>query len=387
MKGLPDIRLARAGAPGSALLRRQARLSALKRPAYPPLKPRNVPLVHRFRHLQQDQQHHGEPMSNATTAPNSSIPEEFTLEQMSDIRERVRMISETGNGYSQNRIAREAEMSSATLSQFLGDTYKGNLQNTAVKIAKWLNTYDAASSSESLPTAPAWVDTPTSKRIMGDLRYAQIAADLVLIVGAAGIGKSKTIVQYQATSPNVWHVELSAATGSLLAALEEIALKVGVRDYARSAAHLQRAIAERIRGTGGLLAIDEAQHLTVQAMDGIRWFNDKCGVGLVFMGNERVYTQMTGGNRAAYLDRLYSRVGKKTLIKRSAQGDADAIIKAWGIDDARCRDRIRDIAARPGALRVLNKVLRLAATYAQASRKAICCDAISQAAHELGVFE
>lgn len=327
-----------------------------------------------------------------TTATNitpisNAIPEEFSVEQMSDLRERIRKIAESGAGYSQSRIATETGISTATLSQFLGGTYKGNLQGTAQKIGRWLNSYEAQSSTESLPAAPSWVDTPTSRRIISDLRYAQIAADLVLIVGGAGIGKSKAIEQFAAISPNVWHVELSAATGSLLAALEEVAIKVGLRDYSRSAAHLQRAIAGRIRNTGGLLVVDEAQHLTVQALDGLRWFNDKCGIGLVFSGNERVYTQMTGGNRAAYLDRLYSRVGKKTLIKRSAQGDADAIIKAWGIDDAGCRDRIRDIAARPGALRVLNKVIRLAATYAQASRKPICCDAIGTAARELGVFE
>lgn len=321
------------------------------------------------------------------TSITSAIPEECSVEQMSDLRERVRKIAEAGAGYSQSRIANETGISTATLSQFLGGTYRGNLQATATKLIKWLNTYDAQSSTESLPAAPSWVDTPTSRRIINDLRYAQMAADLVLIVGGAGIGKTKAIEQYVAIAPNVWHVEMSAGTGSLLASLEEIAIKVGLRDYSRNSAHLQRAIASRLRNTGGLLVIDEAQHLTVQALDQIRWFNDKCNVGLAFSGNERVYTQMTGGNRAAYLDRLYSRVGKKTHIKKAAQGDADAIIKAWGIEDAGCRDRIRDIASRPGALRVLNKVLRLAATYAQASRKPICCDDISSAARELGVFE
>src|SRR5690606_1845671 len=129
--------------------------------------------AHYFRHHPQDQREHMTHAMNA--AASNSIPEEFSQEQMSDMRERVRMISEAGNGYSQNRIAREADMSGATLSQFLGDTYKGNMQATAMKIAKWLNAYDAQASTESLPMAPAWVDTPTSKRILGDLRYAQVA--------------------------------------------------------------------------------------------------------------------------------------------------------------------------------------------------------------------
>ena len=93
---------------------------------------------------------------------------------------------------------------------------------------------------------------------------------------------------------------------------------------------------------------------------------------------------MVGTNRAAYLDRLYSRVGKKIHLKKTVDGDADALIKAWGIEDVSCVNRVRDIASKPGALRVLNKVLRLAATYAQAANRPVCCEDIHAACRELG---
>lgn len=313
--------------------------------------------------------------------------EQLNSDAIEAIRDRVRRICEAGNGYSQARIAKEVQISTATLSQFLGGNYQGNVLSIALKVRQWLDLLAERQNNEELPAVPRWVDTPTSRRILNDLRYAHLARDLILIVGGAGIGKTKAIEQYASITPCVWHVEMTAATGSLVAALEEIAIVVGEREYARSGPYLQRAIAKRIRNTGGLLVIDEAQHLTVQALDQIRWFNDSCNIGLVLSGNDRVYTQLTGGNRAAYLDRLYSRVGKKTHIKRVGAGDADAIIKAWGIDDSATRDNIRDIASRPGALRVLNKVLRLAATYAQAKGKRISMDEISAAARELGVFE
>lgn len=312
---------------------------------------------------------------------------QLDMDTTEEIRERVRRICEAGNGYTQSRVAKEAGISSTTLSQILGGTYQGNVTANIIKIKQWLSLYDERANNEELPEVPRWVDTPTSRRILSDLKYAHLAKDLILIIGGAGIGKTKTISQYAAVTPGVWHVEMSAATGSLVGALEEIAIAVGVRDYARTGPYLQRAIAAKIRGTGGLLVIDEAQHLTVQALDQIRWFNDSCDIGLVLSGNDRVYTQMTGGNRAAYLDRLYSRVGKRTHIKRVTAGDADAIIKAWGIGDSLSRNGIREIANRPGALRVLNKVLRLAATYAQAKAKSIGSEEIALAARELGVFE
>lgn len=376
---LPDARQQRAGMPGSRLARWTTRIDAKRRSPLPPLRPNSIPLVHHSFTKEA-------PMTNITPL-HSPQAGEINEEQMSDLRERVRVIAESDKTLSQARIAKEADVSSATLSQFLGGTYAGNMQKVAQRVQSWLQAYDEKQSSGGLPAGPEWVETPTSQRILGSLRYAQLAADIVLVVGGAGVGKTRTIARYATTAPNVWVVELSAATGSLINALEEIAIAVGLRDYSRSAGYLQRAIAARVRGTGGLLIIDEAQHCTVQALDGIRWFNDKCDIGVVFSGNERVYTQMTGGNRAAYLDRLYSRVGKKIHIKRSTQGDADSIIAAWGIDDMKCRERIRDIAAKPGALRVLNKVLRLAATYAKASGRGICCDDILASARELGVFE
>lgn len=360
------------GKPGIQFALRKEKLAALRREPLPP-----QPRIHPKRECH--------PM-NAVLSPKPE-PQELTPEQMTDLRERIRIIIRDDSTYSQARIAREADVSPTTLSQFLGGTYAGNVQNVARAVVKWVNALDARYAAGALPEGPAWVSTPTSEKITATLRYAQMAADIVLIYGGAGIGKSKTIDRYRRTAPNVWHVELSAASGSIMGMLEMIAEAIGVRDYVRSANHIERAILARIKGTGGLLVLDEAQHLTVQALDEARVFNDKGGVGLVLCGNERVYSQMTGGNRAPFLDRLYSRVGKKIYLRRSLVADADKIIAAWGIDDSPCRDAVRAIAGKPGALRVLNKVLKLAATYAKAKGRAISCDEITHAATELGVFD
>lgn len=321
---------------------------------------------------------------NVTALPN--MTNDLSPEQLADLRERIRVVAQDDPTYSQARIAREADVSGATLSQFLGGTYAGSVQNVARKLQTWLQALDDRKTAGKLPEGPEWVPTPTSEKILAGLRYAQMANDLVLIIGGAGLGKSKTIQRYGKIAPNVWHVELTPATGSVMSCLQEIAIALGLRDLTNSAAYLQRAIFTRVRGTGGVLVLDEAQHLTVQALDQVRAINDQAGIGLVLCGNERVYTQMAGGNRAPFLDRLHSRIGKKILLKRATTGDADAIIAAWGIEDSPCKEAIRKIASTSGALRVLNKVLRLAATYAQANNRRIGCDEIKHAAIELGVL-
>lgn len=325
------------------------------------------------------------PRPALAAVPSAAVTaDDPALLDLADLRDRIRAIAEDDKSYPQSRIAKEAGVSSTTLSQFLGGTYAGNNAKVAGTLATWLGAYAERLATGGLPQGPEWVGTPTSEKIIAGLRYAQMANDVVVIYGGAGLGKSKTIARYAQTAPSVIVVEMTPSTSGVLACLEEVAIAVGLRDYSRQAAFLHRAICSRLRATNGLLVVDEAQHLGVQALDQLRGIHDRTNIGLALVGNERVYTQMAGSNRAAYLDRLYSRIGKRIHLKRASEADADAIVKAWGIDDAACRHRIRDIAAKPGALRVLNKVLRLAATYAQAGNRRVCCDDIQAAWRELG---
>lgn len=360
----------RSTTPGASLTKRKNLLAKMKRqpltPQQPYLPKETFPM-------------------NVTTLQTPQL-DEITPEELSNLRDRIRAVAEEDKSYSQARIAREADLSTATLSQFLGGSYGGNLQNVGRKLTNWIKALDERNSTGQLPEGPEWVKTQTGDKIIAGLRYAQMAGDVVLICGGAGVGKTKAIDRYRKSNPNVWHVELTPATGSVLTCLQEIALAMGLRDLTNSSAYLQRAIFAKARGTNGLLVLDEAQHLSVPALDQVRAINDQTSIGLVLCGNERVYQQMSGGNRAAYLDRLYSRIGKKIVLKKATVADADAIIAAWGIEDTPCKEQIRSIAATPGALRVLNKVLRLAAIYAKANNRRICCDSIKYAAQELGVL-
>ena len=371
MTALPDRRLSTGGRPAARLARR---LAYREHRAQVDARMKSTFLPGPY-HMERNQ---SAALSVVTESLHNATADD------ADLRARIRAIAEDDDSYSQARIAKEAGISGTTLSQWLGGTYGGNNANTEGKLRVWLEQYELAQANGGLPVGPEWVETPIAKKIIGGLRYAQLAGDIVLIYGAAGVGKSKSMVRYMQSAPNVFYVEMSPATGSLLSCLEEIAIGIGLRDYTRHAAGLMRAICARLRGTNGLLILDEAQQLGLQALDQVRSIHDKTGIGLALVGNERVYTQMAGSNRAAFLDRLFSRVGKRIHLKHSSDADADAYVKAWGIDDAGCKARVRDIARRPGALRTLGKVLRMAAAQAQAENRAMCCDDIQAVWRELG---
>lgn len=233
-------------------------------------------------------------------------------------------------------------------------------------------------------SAAGWVSTPTSEAIVATLHYAQVACDIALVYGGAGLGKTCSVRHYMAKSAHVFHVELSPATSGVRGCLEEVAIAVGVRHEGRGANAIHREVCRQFRGRRALLVLDEAHLLGYQALDQVRCLHDQGRVGIVLMGNEQVYSRMAGSDRAAYLDRLFSRVGKRLHLRRAADADSDALAIALGVEDAEARALLRTIAARPGALRAVDRVVSLALAYAEGAAETIGAEHIRAAWGDLG---
>lgn len=270
-------------------------------------------------------------------------------------------------GLTQGQAAKAAGLSSATLTQLLNGTYNANPETQVGKLAKWLDALAEKQAQPAMPPAPDWTETPTSNRVLAALGYAQMAADVAVIYGGAGLGKTTSCKEYRRRFPSVWIATMTPATASVATALEEVCFALGMKSPPQGSARMQREILRRIADTNGLLIIDEAQHLSVQALDALRALHDATGIGLALVGNEAVYTSMTGGNRAAYLDRLFSRIGKRVKLVRATQADVSNLAAALGVstDDKKAQKLLGQIGAQAGALRSVVKVLRLATMHAQ----------------------
>jgi DNA transposition AAA+ family ATPase len=301
-----------------------------------------------------------------------------------ELRDQMHSVLAANPRLTQVAISREIGVSPSAYNQWTKGVYAGDNPGIEAKLRIWLDALAARRAAGArMPAAPEWIPTPTAQRIIGALSYAQGAGDIAVIYGGAGLGKTTAIRHYVSASLNVWHVTMTPASASIVTALEEICATLGLAETG-GAAKLFRAVVKRVRGTGGLLVIDEAQHLSVAALDQIRSIHDATELGIALVGNQQVYARLTGGNRAAYLDRLYSRIGKRLSLGQSTDKDIEAVIAAWSIDDTKCRSTLLDIARRPGALRTLTKVLRLASSYAVAEKKPVGCQHISKAWRELG---
>lgn len=262
---------------------------------------------------------------------------------------------------SQATAARDAGIPESTFSLWLNGAYKGDNTKIGGMVQRWLKAREErASLAAVLPTAPDFVVTPTAQEIWIRLQIAQTMAGLCVIVGGPGIGKTMTLERYARDIPNVWLVTMDPSTAGVGTCLREIVDELRLPE--KSGSGLVRAIGGFLKGKGALLMIDEAQHLSITALDTIRTIRDKYQVGLVLCGNETVYARMEGDRSKLNLAQIFSRVGMKMpVVRRKPQtGDVDALLTAWEITAQPEIKFLRAVAGQPGALRGMTMTLLMA---------------------------
>ena len=295
----------------------------------------------------------------------TAVPEEVDpMAAMQDLRVQVQAEMDA-ESLPQATVAREAGVSPAQVNGFLHGNYAGDIKAAAERIYKWLKMrQDRKAQARTLPSAQGWVQTPTAKRVMACLLFAHHGGVLGLVYGGAGLGKTETARHYASEARNVWIVTMSPSCKKIGALLNRLCKGLGIRPETVWPAQVEEQLIERLTGTRGLLIVDEASHLELEALDTLRSIQDASGVGMVLMGNETVYSKITGGARKAHLAQLYSRVRKSTRLTGAAEGDVETFAGAWNVSGKEEITYLRSIVTKHGALRCVDSTLRLAATYA-----------------------
>lgn len=263
---------------------------------------------------------------------------------------------------SQAKAAAQIGVSPAALSTYIRHLYKGDRDAVEAKIGRWLmGRRRKVIAAKKVPKGIAWFEAPTSKAIVQALEYAQTMADIAVLVGGAGFGKTTTCEHYGETNSAVWYVRMSPSSSSASACLTELAEKLGIKPLrGEGTRSILKSIVRKVEPTEGLIIVDEAQYLGKPALEELRAIHDEAKVGLAFVGNEAVYTQLTGGSNATHYAQLFSRIGLKLMLTKPAKGDVVALAAAWGITEPDAVLTLERIAQLPGALRMATKTIRLA---------------------------
>lgn len=223
---------------------------------------------------------------------------------MSQLVEQLSLLM-SEKGLSRSQVARSIGMSTAAISTFLSGTYQGNLASIEEKIAAFLQLEENRRRDKKLSIE--YVRTRSARRAADILRLAHADGQAVVIIGQAGLGKTRSLKDYVANNPDAVLIEADPTfTAKVL--LKKLAEKVGA-EAAGNLNALMEAIVVKLAGSGRLIAVDEAECLPLRALECLRRIHDKTEVGLALVGMPRLLMNLRG--RHGELKQLYSRIGFK----------------------------------------------------------------------------
>lgn len=228
---------------------------------------------------------------------------ELTVEQAQEFLKSY--IEKTGK--TQSAVAQELGISSGGLSSFLSGNYK-----TPHKIVpKVKNLMEISEKKKITLTDPPFVETTVSKMVKNAIKYSHVRGKISVVYGDAGIGKTQAFRSYLRENGLAVGITIAPSYASITGVNELLAEQLGVRErYARK---VYNEIINRLSGSGRVIIIDEAQHLTVRALNHIRCLADEAEIGVCLIGNEEVYSKMKGSGKADFAQ-LFSRIGMREPV-------------------------------------------------------------------------
>lgn len=207
-------------------------------------------------------------------------------------------------GKSQSTIAKELGLSSGAVSSFLSGNYK--TPHTIIpKIEALLSICET---KVLAPRAPEFAMTGISKKVMDAIEYCHLQGKIGVIYGDAGIGKTMAIKEYVKNNPMSVFITISPAFATMSGVNDLLSEAVGVRE--RNSRRIYIELVNRLKGSGRVIIIDEAQHLTKKTLEHLRSISDESGVGICLVGNEEVYTRLKGSGKADFAQ-IFSRIARR----------------------------------------------------------------------------
>lgn len=263
------------------------------------------------------------------------------------------------SGKSQQQIAKETTLSTSVISQFLKGTYKGNNDEIAATIQKYL-TMARLRMVETDHTC-FYKDMHNTQKVLFACYHAHRYGDMALVYGDAGAGKTRALNHYAEEHPGVVMVTANSCTSSAFSVLQLIGRKTG-KTLAGKKEILMASLVDYFKNTGRLIIIDESDHLTMAALQAVRNLNDQAGIGIILAGNSRIYTQMLQGAKCSDLEQLRTRI----VLRRRVTNEytLEEFGEMFPKIPENCYPYLIQLAADE-SLRSVNKLLELAYSFSE----------------------
>lgn len=232
------------------------------------------------------------------------------------------------NRKSQAEVAKEIGKSPGLVSAFLSGEYK--TPHAVIPIIEELKRIHEK--KKIIAQKPDYVETSMIRTITNIIEYARLRGMVAIAYGDPGVGKTYAVEKYVEKNNFALAITTSPTYASITGVNELIAQKMGIRE--RVSRKMTELIIERLQGSGMVLIVDEAQHLTVRALDHLRCMTDESGVGLALIGNDSLHDKIYNSKNGDF-KQMYSRIGLPAELRTKdiTMEDIKKIFEGYGLED------------------------------------------------------
>jgi DNA transposition AAA+ family ATPase len=281
-------------------------------------------------------------------------------------------------GLSDRQIAKKLARSAAQLSQYVNRKFVGDLAEFEKDVENLLRREEDL---QFVSDSKSFCSTTAATLMWEVMQFCDERRKMGAVLAPSGTGKTDTCIEYKKQNRPTVYVTAHIKSHTAGAVLKLIAKPLIGTIYRHSLAELLDAVIERLKGSSRLLLIDDAHFLSWEAFEMVRKIHDCGGVGVVYVGQERLYDQMRGTDPKGYLfDQIYSRIAIKRerfqIKKQDVRMVANSICK--GLDKP-CIDFLYEKARGKGRLRKMRNLLDVAVASSEYNRQPITMEMLMQA--------
>lgn len=244
------------------------------------------------------------------------------------------------SGASQTKVANAMGISPATLSYFIKGTYTGDIDAICDKVKDFL---EIEAQRDTIKQNEGIVQTKCFKTIHKFCSLVLSHQICGMLTGDAGCGKTTALKAFAKAHPSIIFIE--ADHGYTAKALfDELCAELGLDDRGSLHQKLVRVV-DKLKDSGRLIIIDEAEHLPYRALELIRRVHDKAGVGIALCGMPRLEKNVQGDKN--HYAQLNSRISAPCRAKLLDNTDVKFYIESRFKDfEANCIEHAAQICRR-----------------------------------------
>ena len=279
-------------------------------------------------------------------------------------------------GKSLGRIAVMINRSTAAISQYCNKKYDGDI----VELEKDITNLLQREENLEFVTGPrVFCSTTIAVQMWEVFQFCDTRVKMGVIPKDSGLGGTETSKEYVRRNRATVLVTADVSTRRPGAILNRIVARVGGVPQRQSISSTLHSLISKLRGSRRLIVVDDAHFLSWEAFEVCRKLYDCGGVGVVYVGQPRLYDVMRGGSGFLY-DQIFSRISIRRdnfrVLKKDVRMIADSIYPGL---DKEVIDYLFRKALGKGHFRVMANLLDVAIEICKENRTVLDVGSLREA--------